>query len=333
MKTVWLRFVIGVILMQSLAWTQQSSDSAPNTLAYENGTIANNSYTNECFGFSLTIPDGWQLNTQVVGPDAKGRHTPGGGLVLLVIERHKDGAFGDRIVLTASDASGLPPTVQEFVSGSVQQQIKSDPEHRELLRDAHIVDYAGKHFARADYKQRLGERPLYLSFVYTKFRGHYIGETLMSGSPEGLEESANSLQYSSFREDQPNSKCVMKGDSNSTGMIGGVIGSVAQSSQSGQPQQRVRVSQGVSQGLLIKKVQPRYPEEARQGRLQGQVVLQVVIDKNGDFETVSLVSGHPLLAPAAIEAVKQWKYKPYLLQGQPVAVDTQVIVNFQLSWN
>jgi len=331
MKRVSFLFVIGVILMQSLAWTQQSSDSAPSTLAYENGSIANNSYANECFGFSLTIPDGWQLNTQIVGSDTKGRHTPG-GLVLLVIDRHKDGAFGDRIVLTASDASGLPATVQEFVSGSVRQQIKSDPEHRELLRDSHIVDYAGKHFVRADYKQQLAEHPLYLSFVYTKFRGYYIGETLMAGTPEGLEESANSLQYSSFREDQPNSKCVMKGDSNSTGMIGGVIGSVARSSQSGQPQ-RVRVSQGVSQGLLIKKVQPRYPEEARQGRIQGQVVLQVEIDKNGDMQKVTLVSGHPLLAPAAIEAVKQWKYKPYLLQGQPVAVDTQVIVNFQLSWN
>jgi protein TonB len=87
----------------------------------------------------------------------------------------------------------------------------------------------------------------------------------------------------------------------------------------------------VSQGLLVKKIQPEYPEEARQGRIQGQVVLQVVINQNGDIENATLVSGHPLLAPAAIEAVKQWKYKPYLLNGQPVIVETQIVVNFELS--
>jgi protein TonB len=93
----------------------------------------------------------------------------------------------------------------------------------------------------------------------------------------------------------------------------------------------VRVSQGVSIGLLVTRVTPQYPDDARQARIQGSVVLRTEIDKNGDVEDVSLVSGHPLLAPAAIEAVKQWKYKPYLLNGQPVGVETQVIVAFELS--
>ena len=83
--------------------------------------------------------------------------------------------------------------------------------------------------------------------------------------------------------------------------------------------------------MLVTKVQPSYPEEARQGRIQGQVVLQVEIDTNGGIENATLVSGHPLLAPAAIEAVKHWKYKPYLLNGQPVIVETQIVVNFELS--
>lgn len=94
--------------------------------------------------------------------------------------------------------------------------------------------------------------------------------------------------------------------------------------------ERVRVTQGVSTGLLINKVSPSYPQLARQARIQGTVVLQALIDKNGDVRDLSLVSGHPMLAPAAIEAVKQWKYKPYLLEGQPVAVETQIVVNFQL---
>jgi protein TonB len=97
------------------------------------------------------------------------------------------------------------------------------------------------------------------------------------------------------------------------------------------PPQRVRVSQGVSTSLLIKKVAPQYPDDAKQARIQGSVVLQALIDKNGDVADLALVSGHPMLAPAAIKAVKQWKYKPYLLNGQPVNVETQIVVRFSLS--
>jgi TonB family protein len=95
--------------------------------------------------------------------------------------------------------------------------------------------------------------------------------------------------------------------------------------------QRVRVSSGVAAGLIETKVDPIYPPLARQARIQGVVVLQILISKTGDVENMQLISGHPMLAPAAIEAVKQWKYKPYLLNGDPVEVETQVQVNFTLS--
>ena len=114
------------------------------------------------------------------------------------------------------------------------------------------------------------------------------------------------------------------------GVIGGMINSTANIPKVATPQ-RVRVSSGVSQGLLIKRVQPNYPPLARQARIQGQVVLQAEISKEGSIQNLQLISGHPMLAPAAIEAVKQWRYKPYLLNGEPVAVDTQVVVNFTLS--
>jgi TonB family protein len=96
---------------------------------------------------------------------------------------------------------------------------------------------------------------------------------------------------------------------------------------------RVRVSQGVTQGMIMSKVQPSYPPDARAARIQGSVVMAVVIGKDGNVQEVSLVSGHPMLAPAAIDAVKQWKYRPYLLNGTPVEVDTQITVNFTLSSN
>ena len=87
----------------------------------------------------------------------------------------------------------------------------------------------------------------------------------------------------------------------------------------------------MSTGLLIKKVTPNYPQLAKQARIQGTVVLQAEISKEGTIQNLQLISGHPMLAPAAIEAVKQWRYKPYLLNGEPVAVETQVVVNFSLS--
>src|SRR5437879_10652457 len=120
------------------------------------------------------------------------------------------------------------------------------------------------------------------------------------------------------------------------GQMGGVLGSIASAgSNVAMPKvatpQRVRVSSGVSQGLLLRRVNPTYPPLARRARIQGTVILQAQISKTGDIENLQLVSGHPMLAPAAIEAVKQWKYKPYLLNGEPVEVDTQVQVNFTLA--
>ena len=119
------------------------------------------------------------------------------------------------------------------------------------------------------------------------------------------------------------------------GQMGGVIGGIISSTPISVPKvaapQRVRVSQGVTQGLVIRRVQPTYPALARQARIQGSVLLQAEISKDGSIQNLRLISGHPMLAPAAIEAVKQWKYKPYFLNGEPVEVETQITVNFSLS--
>jgi protein TonB len=119
------------------------------------------------------------------------------------------------------------------------------------------------------------------------------------------------------------------------GQMGGVIGGIISSTPVAVPKvaapQRVRVSAGVTSGLLIRRVNPTYPPLARQARISGTVVLHAVISKDGSIEGLTLVSGHPMLAPAAIDAVKQWKYKPYLLNGEPVEVDTEVQVNFTLA--
>jgi periplasmic protein TonB len=94
--------------------------------------------------------------------------------------------------------------------------------------------------------------------------------------------------------------------------------------------QTLNVSQGVSQGLLYKKIQPVYPTQALSMRIEGPVELMATISKTGDITAVKVLSGDSQLAKAAVNAVKQWKYKPYLLNGEPVEIQTQVTMNFRL---
>jgi protein TonB len=119
------------------------------------------------------------------------------------------------------------------------------------------------------------------------------------------------------------------------GVVGGVLGSIVQAAPTAVPKaatpQRIKVSAGVQSGLLIRKVTPAYPPLAKQARISGSVVLQAVIGKDGSIENLRAVSGHPMLIQSAIDAVRQWKYKPYFLNGEPVEVDTQVTVNFTLA--
>ena len=91
----------------------------------------------------------------------------------------------------------------------------------------------------------------------------------------------------------------------------------------------IRISH-MSEGDLVRKILPTYPPLARSARIQGQVVLQAVISKQGVIEILKLLSGHPMLVPAAIGAVRQWRYRPYVLNNEPVEVETQITVNFSL---
>ena len=119
------------------------------------------------------------------------------------------------------------------------------------------------------------------------------------------------------------------------GQMGGVIGGIVSSTPVAVPKiaapQRVRVSAGVQQGNLVNQVKPTYPQIAKNARIQGAVVLQAEISKQGTIENLRVISGHPMLVPAALDAVKQWRYKPYYLNGEPVAVETTITVNFTLS--
>jgi periplasmic protein TonB len=86
-----------------------------------------------------------------------------------------------------------------------------------------------------------------------------------------------------------------------------------------------------AEGNIIYRVQPIYPPLARQARVEGAVELRAIISKAGTIENLVLVGGHPMLSKAAIEAVRQWRYRPYLLNNGPIEVETEITVNFVLS--
>jgi len=96
------------------------------------------------------------------------------------------------------------------------------------------------------------------------------------------------------------------------------------------PTHPIRVSHW-AEGNLIYRARPEYPEIARQVRVQGPVQLRAVISKTGTIEHLTVESGHPMLVKAAMDAVRQWRYRPYLLNGEPIEVETEITVNFVLS--
>ena len=125
------------------------------------------------------------------------------------------------------------------------------------------------------------------------------------------------------------------------GVLGGIIGSVPSAAPPPPPPpkiekkevvpQRIKVGGNVQQAMLIAQPRPIYPPLAKQARIQGVVELNAIIGKDGTVQNLTVAKGHPLLVQAALDAVRQWRYKPTLLNGEPVEVQTTIDVNFTLS--
>src|SRR4029077_12589355 len=118
------------------------------------------------------------------------------------------------------------------------------------------------------------------------------------------------------------------------GVIGGAIGGAGSTAAPPPPKvtpKRITVGGNVQAAHLVNRVQPVYPPLARQTRISGTVKLHAIIGKNGAVEQLQVVSGHPLLVQSALDAVRQWRYQPTLLNGEPVEVDTEIDVIFSLA--
>ena len=96
------------------------------------------------------------------------------------------------------------------------------------------------------------------------------------------------------------------------------------------PAKKIRVSQGVLEGSILHKVDPQYPQEAKDNRVQGDVILRILINEQGNVTEAKPMSGPPSLTDAAVDAMMQWKFKPYLLNGEPAQVESVFTIRFRL---
>jgi protein TonB len=115
------------------------------------------------------------------------------------------------------------------------------------------------------------------------------------------------------------------------GVVGGIIGGMGSAAPPKPTQARIRQGGNVQAAKLVNKVTPMYPPLARQTRINGTVHLHAIIGKDGSVQQLEVLGGHPLLIQAALDAVRQWRYQPTLLNGEPVEVDTTIDVIFSLN--
>jgi periplasmic protein TonB len=124
----------------------------------------------------------------------------------------------------------------------------------------------------------------------------------------------------------------MSGMGSGSGVPGGVMGGIGTAPtpvvKIAPPKGPTRVSSGVVSGLKISGANPVYPPIARAAHVSGAVVLHAIISKTGQISNLTVISGPEMLRAAAVDAVQNWRYKPYLLNGDPTEVDTQITVNF-----
>ena len=150
--------------------------------------------------------------------------------------------------------------------------------------------------------------------------GHVVEATIISGDPlltEAAIKAAEQWQFEPYQLDgQP-----IAVETRATLYVG-----------PDQPQapQKLRVSQGVMKDNLVARINPVYPLKAKEDRIQGDVLLRATINREGNVSDVKAIYGHPLLVEAAVEAVKQWRYKPLMLNNEPVEVETTIRVQFRL---
>lgn len=270
----------------------------------DKGTVTGNLYTNKSLGLTWYIPTGWQIQNNA-GPAPA--HTQ------FLLEVLPGGAqSGESVAIIGLDHDHFNEASPPPVSGKAWLPLpkqNNDPE----LSDLTLGNGLPVH--RYDFKS-LQDPVRYLTFLSGPRKGYGVDFVILANSASNLEEIIHVLVEMKIQPDWPENAPPIAGHLQS----------------SDQTPKTVQISGKKANASKLKRsVAPEYPLQAREGGVQGVVKLLGHIGKDGKIENLYLLSGPPLLCRPAIAAVSQWRYQPYLAQGEPVEVETSFDIIFQLA--
>ncbi len=300
MRFLRLSIVTVCVLLSTCFLTSAEDDSVA-------GTLSGSRYENRTYGFSVNIPEGWQPASESATAVVR-KGTPDRVAIFLVLEpAEKENTTGTVIAIGAQKSQrtfGVSTEAgREYVEGAAHA-----PEMRVLTPPVQIW-LGGIEFFRTDVKTSGKGQEHYFSFLAVGVKDRILAIQIHGFSQKALDDSVVMLVRA----------------------VRFVPSWSLPEGEMDKSNKYVRVSSGVSERLLQSRVAPRYPVEAIRNRIQGTVILNATISRAGKIQSLWLLDGDPILAAAAIEAVHQWQYRPYLLNGEPVMLDTKITVNFNLS--
>jgi TonB family protein len=278
------------------------------------GRFFENTYRNNDFGISYPLSRDWVRETDWMRGKLSSENNSAGTYVLLAaahIPQDTDAlrANSSIIVYAVSHPRASPQECRQYLE-SMSKELHSQKEGKQT-GDLVQVTLAGHDFYRGDFEYRHGVD--HRTFLCTPVRDYLLQWTIVGWSKQAIETAVSTLNSMTFAPPTAQPESLPLGEDSNT-------------------PKRVRVTSGVTTGLLIKKVVPVYPPEARNAHIQGAVVLKALISKTGDIDDLEVLSGPSELVVSAVIAVRKWKYRPYLFKGEPVAVQTEIVVNYTLQF-
>jgi TonB family protein len=277
------------------------------------GTFRDNAYSNDYFGIYYPVSRDWVRETDLMrGKLASEGNTRGTYVLLAAVHIPQDTSplrADSSFTVLAVNRTGAQDCKQYLELLASNMQSKKEGKQK---GDVSQFTIAGHDFYRADFEYRQGID--HHTSVCASIKDYILHWNIVGLSKQAIETAVSTLNSMTSSpptipaEPQP----TPRKDQNLP--------------------RNVRVSPGITTGLLIKKVIPDYPSEAKYAHIQGSVLMRAVINKTGDVVDLEVISGPIDLVVSAVNAVRKWKYRPYLLDGNPVTVETQIVVNYALQF-
>ena len=284
------------------------------------GSFHEGKYVNPLFEIIYPLSGEWVRETTLMRQRVASTPEGQGSQVLLAalhVPPKSDGLEADSSLVLMATAPPPEGDLKRYLTDlAVQLRAAKEAKQRGEVVPFNIAGLPGY---RADFKPTAGPAQ-YQAILCVLAKGYMLRWSILADSGAALEEAVATVGTISKYEPGPAKPEVAEPPAAATPAAGSAE----------ETPNRVQVSSGVTAGFLIKKVEPIYPPAAKSGHIQGDVVLRAVIDKSGNIIDLEAISGPIELVPTSVNAVRQWKYRPYLLLGKPIELVTTVEVHYRL---